>query len=232
MYRFVSVKLTHLSLFDLGDIFIIHILINKLKVSIFIIVVIFFLGCVIEVVVPPYPVGVIYIPRKLVLFIVLLCNLMMCANNRIHYGPMVVFLCLYFGNWTPISKYVQANFDDKSCRFWLTGCVRSHHPIDVNSRLEERSWKALMYLLDGMNIWYVFTISLFIFQRNAFTPLKSIGISLFTSAQDVWNPPTSGASRHFKTGELPLKQRPNHHKVWDFTKKLTELLKRAYIVVT
>ena len=30
-----------------------------------------------------------------VLLLLLLCSLMMCANNRIHYGLMVVFICLH-----------------------------------------------------------------------------------------------------------------------------------------
>ena len=30
-----------------------------------------------------------------VLYLLLLCTLMMCAHNRIHYGPMVVFVRLH-----------------------------------------------------------------------------------------------------------------------------------------
>ena len=54
------------------------------KYSTFPIVVIFFRGCVPEVVVPSYAVSFIYIPGKLG-FVPLLCSLMMCANNRIQY---------------------------------------------------------------------------------------------------------------------------------------------------
>ena len=60
----------------------------------FIIVVIFFCGCVPEVVVP-CAVGFLYIPKKLGLCILLLCSLMMCAYTQVHYGPMVVFVCLH-----------------------------------------------------------------------------------------------------------------------------------------
>ena len=31
-----------------------------------------------------------------VLFLLLLCSLMMCTNNQVHYGPMVTFACLHF----------------------------------------------------------------------------------------------------------------------------------------
>ena len=34
-------------------------------------------------------------PGKLFFFLLLLCSLTMCANNRVHYDPMVVFLCLH-----------------------------------------------------------------------------------------------------------------------------------------
>ena len=61
----------------------------------FIIVVIFFCGCVPEVVVPSCAVGFLYIPKKLGLYILLLCSLMMCAYTQVHYGPMVVFVCLH-----------------------------------------------------------------------------------------------------------------------------------------
>ena len=40
--------------------------------------------------------SVSYISRESwVLFLLLLCTFMMCANNRINCGPMVVFVCLY-----------------------------------------------------------------------------------------------------------------------------------------
>ena len=59
----VSLKLAHSSFGDREDIFTIHlIIIIKSEVSIFLIVVIFFRGCVPEVVVPSYAVGFIYIP--------------------------------------------------------------------------------------------------------------------------------------------------------------------------
>ena len=54
--------------------------------------VIFFRGCVPEVVVTSYVVGYICV---LVLFL-LLCRFMVFANNRMHYGPMVVFIYLQF----------------------------------------------------------------------------------------------------------------------------------------
>ena len=29
-------------------------------------------------------------------FLLLLCSPMMCANERVHYGPMAAFVCLHF----------------------------------------------------------------------------------------------------------------------------------------
>ena len=41
-------------------------------------------------------VPVSYISREIwILFLVLLCCLMICANNRAHYGPMFVFVCFH-----------------------------------------------------------------------------------------------------------------------------------------
>ena len=62
---------------------------------------IIFRGCVPEMIVPPYAVSYIniyihiyiYITGKLAFVPFLLC--MMCANNLIHYGPLVVFVCLH-----------------------------------------------------------------------------------------------------------------------------------------
>ena len=49
-----------------------------------------------EVAVPPYAVSSIYISRDSWVFCLLfLCSLMMCANSRGHYEPMVIFICLY-----------------------------------------------------------------------------------------------------------------------------------------
>ena len=45
-----------------------------------------------EVVVPSYAVGFIDVPGKL--FFLLLCSLKICTNNRLHHGPVVVFVCL------------------------------------------------------------------------------------------------------------------------------------------
>ena len=67
------------------------ILIIKLKVLTFPIVVIFFHGCVPERVLPSYAVGYTYISRdRSFLFRVLLCNLMIWANNIVRYGLMVI----------------------------------------------------------------------------------------------------------------------------------------------
>ena len=58
------------------------------------IVVIFFNGCVREVVYH-HMLSVSYISRdRWVSFLLLFCSLMMRANNPVHYGPMVAFVCL------------------------------------------------------------------------------------------------------------------------------------------
>ena len=58
------------------------------------IVVIFFRGCVPGLVMPSCTVRFIYFPKKLGLCRLSRCSLMTCTYNRVHYGPMVAFLCL------------------------------------------------------------------------------------------------------------------------------------------
>ena len=63
--------------------------------------------------------------------------------------------------------------------------------------------------------------------------LKSIGITLFTSAIwfDIWNSHTSGASRDQNTMDLPPKQRWNLFRVGHPIDQYTDLLKHGYIIV-
>ena len=57
---------------------------------------VFFCGCVSDAVVPSCAVGFTYISRESwYLCLLLLCSFMICANNREHYGPMVVSGCLH-----------------------------------------------------------------------------------------------------------------------------------------
>ena len=85
MYGVVCVKEVHSSWGGREGIFLTHfIIINKSEVPIILVVVIFFRGCLPEIVVPSYAVGFIYIPGKL-------C----CANDQVHYSPIVVFVCLH-----------------------------------------------------------------------------------------------------------------------------------------
>ena len=80
-------------------------MIIKSEVSTFPIVVNFFHGWVLVVHVASCTVGFIYIYTYIYVYIYifrdswifclsLLCSRMMCANNRVHYDPMVVFVCL------------------------------------------------------------------------------------------------------------------------------------------
>ena len=82
-------------------IFITHlVIIIKSEVSTFPIFIIFFHGCVPAVVVPSYAYHhmllISYISQECwVLFLLLLCSLMMCTNNQVHIGPMVISVCLH-----------------------------------------------------------------------------------------------------------------------------------------
>ena len=91
---------------------------------------IFFCGYVPEVVVPSYAVGFIYgyIPGQLgiVSFIYILCSLMMCVNNQVHYGLMVVFVCLhitlpYYHHYADVSEGIELLkcLSDTFCRMCL-----------------------------------------------------------------------------------------------------------------
>ena len=83
----VYVKLVHSYLSHRDNIFLTHLLINiKSQVSTFPMWLTF------SVVVPLYAVGFIYILGQLgfVSFILL------CVNNRVYYGPIVISICLYF----------------------------------------------------------------------------------------------------------------------------------------
>ena len=54
--------------------------------------------------VPSYAVGFIYIPGKLGWISLLLFSLVMCTDNRVHYGPMVVLVSLHI----TLSHYLNA----------------------------------------------------------------------------------------------------------------------------
>ena len=110
----VCVKLANSSLGDRDDILMILIIIIKSEVSSFTIVVMFFRGCVPEVAVPHMlSVWYICIPGNLFFFCpLILCSLMMCANTRVHYDPMVEFICLYitlppYHHYTDLSESIE-----------------------------------------------------------------------------------------------------------------------------
>ena len=112
------VNLAHLRTGDREDIFVTHrITIIKSEVSIFPIVFIF------SVVVCPrwlyhQMLSVPYISRESwVLFSLILCILMMCANDGVHYGPMVVFVCLH------ITQPQYHHYADVSERIELLKCL-------------------------------------------------------------------------------------------------------------
>ena len=103
IYGVACVELAHSSLVDWKDISIIHLIfIIKSEVSTFPIVVIFFRGYVSEMVVLPYSVIVllhIYLENTGTVFQLFVFSLfdvqsMVFANDRIHYGLQVVFVCL------------------------------------------------------------------------------------------------------------------------------------------
>ena len=94
-----------------------RIVIIKSEVSTFPIDVIFFRGCVSEVVVSSYAVGFSHIytcisRENCVLRHQLLCGLMMCANNRLHYDRMVVYGYLHitlphYHHYADLLEYIE-----------------------------------------------------------------------------------------------------------------------------
>ena len=94
--KLVCVKLWHSSLGDWEDILIIHlIVIIKSEVSSFPTVVIFSVVVCLRWL-HHHRLSVSYTSQeRWVLCLLLLCNLMMCANNQVNSGPMVIFLCLH-----------------------------------------------------------------------------------------------------------------------------------------
>ena len=85
--------------------------VNKSEVWIFPIVHIFFRGCVPGVFVLSYTVGFIYIQESWVLCLLLLCSLMVCANNLVHYDPTVasVFkhIKLHYHHYADLSEGIE-----------------------------------------------------------------------------------------------------------------------------
>ena len=78
--------------------------------STFPIVVVCFHGCVPEVVATSYADNFIYIPGKLGFLCLILWSLMMCANNRIHFNLVVVFVCLHTTHYLNMTYLKVVNF--------------------------------------------------------------------------------------------------------------------------
>ena len=113
----VCVKLAHSNLGDdRADIFVTHfIIIIKLEVSVFPTVVIFSMAVCLRWLyhhMQSASYTYMYIPGKQFLS---LCNLTMCANNRVYYGLMVVFVCLH----TTLPHYHHSTYL-KVLNFWNT----------------------------------------------------------------------------------------------------------------
>ena len=108
----------------------------------------FFRGCVPEVLVSPYAVSFTYIPGKLWFAPSLLCSLMMRANNRVHYGGLIlsfahycIIIIIIMQTYLKISNsqvalWVQCrlcvpdevnSFNYLSCNIW--SCVYSAYPL-------------------------------------------------------------------------------------------------------
>ena len=109
----VCVKQAHSSSGGREDIFVTHfVTIIKSGVSTFPIVDIFFRGCVPQVVVPSYAVRFIYIPGKLGFVPLLLCTIMVCEYDRVHYDLIVVFVCLritlhHYHHYADVSESIE-----------------------------------------------------------------------------------------------------------------------------
>ena len=98
-----------------------------------------FPGCVPQVVVPLYVVGFTHIYIYIYMYVynlgttgscffLLLCNLMMCANNQVHYGLVIVLICLnitliHYHHYADVSQ----GFEILTClpgTFFLSVCLR------------------------------------------------------------------------------------------------------------
>ena len=96
-YIAVFFKLAHLSIGCREEIYITnYFTIIKSEVLIFTSVDISFCGCVAQVAVPSYSVDFISIPGNLGLVSFITPQFYDVRNNRIHYGPIAVFICLHF----------------------------------------------------------------------------------------------------------------------------------------
>ena len=75
--------------------------------------------------------SVSYISRESwVLCLLLLCSLMMCENNRVHYDPMVVFVCLH------ITLPHYHHYTDKSEGIELLKCLSSTFCLECVSKIK------------------------------------------------------------------------------------------------
>ena len=89
-------------------------------------------------VVPPYAGSFIDIPGKLGLCLLLQCSLLMCPNNRIHYDPMVVFVCLH------ITLPHYHHYADISEGIELLKCLSGRFCLECVSKVESSSQLSFM----------------------------------------------------------------------------------------
>ena len=110
IYGVVCVQLAHFSLGDWEDISIAHVtIIIKSEVSTLPII-IFFRGCVPEILVTSYSVTYwIYIPGNRDFVFIIIVQFMMNANSQIRFGLQLVFVCLYI---TPSHYHHCANLSE------------------------------------------------------------------------------------------------------------------------
>ena len=115
IYAFVCFKPAHSSFGDREDIFVTHlIMVTRSEVSD--IVIICFRGCVPDAFVPSYNVGFIFIREKLVLLL-LLCSVMMRANDSVDLAPMIELVCF------PITLLHYHDYADAATSTEILGCL-------------------------------------------------------------------------------------------------------------
>ena len=68
-----------------------------------------------------------------------------------------------------------------------------------------------------------------ILQKHVLRPWNQLESHCLHGRHNIWNSRTSGASRHLKTRELPLKQKLNFNQAGDPIKRHTDLFNYGYI---
>ena len=181
IYGVVCVQLAHFSIGDWKDLSIAHvIIIIKSEVSTFPIVIIFFRGCVSEILLHHIPLLIAYTFREKREFVFIIIVLfMISANNRIRFVLKIVFACLYI---TPSHYHHCANLpedielikclsvlfcrvceQDKVCSlsnllYNTWGCLFSIYPFPCDDWANIYTWSYYHHQIGSMNYYPLFRV--------------------------------------------------------------------------